>query len=153
MPVPDIDIARCTNHSTIGNERCTKYYNHIPPCSFIYAVDENVQPLTTERPDWLPDGHAFCPGNREKVGKRMWIDGNSAVDVNGPEPFSQLYYECEHGRWDDQASAWSAHAHLAPARALEAPPADPVFMFERFIDRLEDLITQAREQIKLLNNQ
>lgn len=154
MPVPDV-IARCQTRSIIDHEQCTRHAGHLPPCSFIGAVDIDAQPLITERPDWLPMGHAFCPGPREKVMKRMWVTDPN-IDPDDEEPFSMLYYSCEHGEWNDQSAAWTAHAAFAPIKAIQVPNAQEVTqattfaIFEKLLDDLQILIDDCRQQIKAL---
>lgn len=147
MPLPDV-IERCQTRSIIDREQCTRHRGHLPPCSFIGAVNSEAQPLITERPDWLPMGHAFCPGPREKVMKRMWVTDPN-IDPDDEEPFSMLYYQCEHGEWNDQSAAWTAHASFAPVKAIEAiadvEAVMPVAMFEKFLDQLQTMINEYRQ--------
>lgn len=82
-------------------------------------MSEPVRMLITVRPDWLPYGHAFCPGKREKVGIRMWKDDPSVT---------QNVLTCEHGQWFDIASAWTDHQQFAP---IPASPEHLVILPER----------------------
>lgn len=72
------------------------------------AVSDPIRMLITRRPDWLPDGHAFCPGKREKIGLRTWRNDPSVT---------QNVLTCEHGQWFDIASAWTDHQQFAPIPA------------------------------------
>lgn len=171
-PVPETN-PRCPRLSTIDYGQCTKYAGHLPPCIFGSKVDSSVsdnapvevevlprggqlpastievfdwhgQPLITERPDWLPEGHAFCPGPKEEVRARMYMD--AAV---GEEQFQMMIYRCEHGEWNDQAAAWTAHAQFAPPPGEKlTTQVSPVFLIERFLDRMEDAMIELREKLK-----
>lgn len=68
----------------------------------------------TQRPNWLPPGHSHCPGAKERVIKRMFMDGTTSHDpYHQAEPMFQMVYSCEHGEWLSQAEAWADHeAHM-----------------------------------------
>lgn len=70
----------------------------------------------TQRPNWLPQGHAFCPGPKEQVKQRVYIADAITHDPNDPNtsPFMQMIYSCEHGEWLSQAEAWSDHETHMP---------------------------------------
>lgn len=85
-----------------------------------------------QRPDWLPEGHAFCPGLREKVGIRQF---------QGMPGVTQNIFQCEHGSFNNLADAWTAHDQFKPtiesARhgtlVIEASVEDEIIALERAI--------------------
>lgn len=146
MPVPDTypgNFVRCPVRSVIDGGQCTRHQQHVGPCKFneFQVIDSQGQRMVTERPDWLPEGHAFCPGDREEVRKRMYLDGGNENE----EQYSQMFYRCEHGSWDSQADAWTAHAQFEPVTELVA--GGPEKAIDRFLSQLELLIEDLRKEL------
>lgn len=155
MTSPVSSIPRCETRSIIDQAQCLLNRRHMGPCSFgDVTVDGYGQRIFTERPDWLPDGHAFCPGNREEVRKRMFISSDAIPSTPGApgetEPYSQMFYRCEHGSWDTQADAWTAHAPFDPGLKALTPSQTADSVIDNFINDLAIRIEQLRNELKAL---
>lgn len=71
----------------------------LPPPSNV--PNPQMIPNALNRPEWLPNGHAFCPGPKEAYKMRM----NSDPAL----PQFQSYMICTHGEYLSIMEAWIAH--------------------------------------------